>query len=164
MARRPPTSPTPPLSRQVAVRLAPPTGKAVSAEHAALAGTLRSGTSLTPSTEGEDTERYDHGIMFLVKYGEDGIVIDSSLDVSSCLGATWVGILAAEKLTGVENKLARSLASSMQMMRLRTRFDGGVYGPYLIKFTEYTTPEELESILRSMTTERRKELLKGAEI
>ena len=102
--------------------------------------------------------------MFLVKYGEDGIVIDSSLDVSSCLGATWVGILAAEKLTGVENKLARSLASSMQMMRLRTRFDGGVYGPYLIKFTEYTTPEELESILRSMTTERRKELLKGAEI
>lgn len=102
--------------------------------------------------------------MFLVKYGEDGVMIDSSLDVSSCLGATWVGILAAEKLTGVENTLARSLASSMQLMRLRTRFDGCVFGPYLIKFTEYTTPEELEAILRSMTTERRKELLKGAEI
>lgn len=102
--------------------------------------------------------------MFLVKYGEDGIVIDSSLDVSSCLGATWIGVLAAEKLTGVENTLARNLASSMQMMRLRTRFDSGVYGPYLVKFAEYTTPEELGAVLRSLTPERRKELLKGAEI
>lgn len=164
MARRRPASPTPPLSRQGVILRAPPTSRAVSAEHAELAGTLESGTSLTPSTEDEDAEHYNHGIMFLVKYGEDGIVIDSSLDVSSCLGATWIGVLAAEKLTGVENTLARNLASSMQMMRLRTRFDSGVYGPYLVKFAEYTTPEELGAVLRSLTPERRKELLKGAEI
>lgn len=102
--------------------------------------------------------------MFLVKYTEDGVTIDSSLDVSSCLGLEWPGLLAAEKLTGVENRFARSMASSMQMMRLRTRFDAGTYGPYLVKFTDHTTPQELQQYLRSLDVEDRKRFLKGAEI
>ncbi len=162
MAHRPPTSPLPPLSRRAVIQPVLPTDKEVSAEHAALAGTLKSGTSLTPSTD--EVERFDHGLMFLVKYTEDGVIIDSSLDVSSCLGLEWPGVLAAEKLTGVENRFARSMASSMQMMRLRTRFDTATYGPYLVKFTQHTTPQELQHYLRSLDVEDRKRFLKGAEI
>ena len=102
--------------------------------------------------------------MFLLKYTEDGPAIDSSLDVSSCLGATWLGVLAAEKLTSVTNHLARNLVSSVQIMRLRSRLDGSVYGPYLIKFSEYTTPEELERYLRLLDPKTRKKLLQGAKI
>lgn len=102
--------------------------------------------------------------MFLLKYTEDGPTIDSSIDVASCLGKTWQGVLAAEKLTGVENRMVRQVASAVQMMRLRTRFDGAVYGPYLFKFTDFVEPEELQEFLRNIDPNHRKKLLKGAEI
>ena len=51
MAKPRPPSPTLPLSRQVEALRAPPTSRAVSAEHAGLAGTLLSETSHTPSTD-----------------------------------------------------------------------------------------------------------------
>jgi hypothetical protein len=138
----------------------------VSAEHAALAGTLESGTCLTPNTEGDDfeEERYTNGLVFLLKYTEDGPTIDSSIDVASCLGSTWQGVLAAEKLTGVENRMVHQVASAVQMMRLRTKFDGAVYGPYLFKFTEFVEPKELQEFLRNIDPDHRKKLLKGAEI
>lgn len=100
----------------------------------------------------------------LVKYAEDGLVIDSSLDVSDLLGMEWIGVLAAEKLTGNRNEKAHKLASSLQMMRLRTQFDGHCYGPYLIKSESPLTVEELEQVLRAMPPDRRKAFLKGAAI
>lgn len=100
----------------------------------------------------------------LVKYTEDGPIIDTSLDVSDLLGREWVGVLAAEKLTGKRNEKARNLASSLRMMRLRTRLDGHCYGPYLIKSEHPLSVEELEQVLRAMPPDRRKAFLKGATI
>ena len=158
-------SPTHPLSRRVGVLHAPLTSKAVSAEHAELAGTLQSGTSHIPSTEdGDGQEVLRHGLVVLVRYNEDGLLIDSSLDVSDILGTEWVGVLAAEKLTGKRNEKAHKLASSLQMLRLRIRFDGHCYGPYLIKSEDPISVEELEQVLRAMPPDRRKAFLKGAAI
>lgn len=42
--------------------------------------------------------------------------------------------------------------------------DGACYGPYLVKFEDHTTPEELEQVLRAMEPNRRKAFLKGAAI
>lgn len=100
----------------------------------------------------------------LVRYDEDGMFIDSSLDVSDMLGMKWIGVLAAEKLTGKRNEKAHKLASSLQMMRLRTRFNSECYGPYLIKSESPLTVEELEQVLRAMPPDRRKAFLKGAAI
>lgn len=100
----------------------------------------------------------------LVRYTEDGLSIDSSLDVSDMLGLEWIGVLAAEKLTGKRNEKAHTLASYLQMMRLRTRFDGHCYGPYLIKSEAPLSVEELEQVLRAMSPDRRKAFLKGAAI
>ena len=64
MAKPRSPSPTLPLSRRVEVLHAPPTGKAASAEHAELAGTLQSGMSHTPSTEDEDEQEVlRHGLV-----------------------------------------------------------------------------------------------------
>lgn len=100
----------------------------------------------------------------LVKYTEDGLVIDSSLDVSDMLGLEWTGVLVAEKLTGKRNDKARKLAGSLGMLRLRTRLDGHCYGPYLIKSEAPLSVEELEQALRAMPSDRRKAFLKGAAI
>lgn len=165
MAKHRSPSPTPPLSLQVGPPHVPPTSKEVSAEAAELAGTLLSETSHIPSTEDEAPEdQYRHGLVFLLKYTEDGPVLDTTVDVSSVLGMEWVGMLAAEKLTGKTNKKAREVASAISMMCLRTRFDGACYGPYLVKFEDPTTPEELEQVLRAMEPNRRKAFLKGAAI
>lgn len=166
MARPRKPSPTPPLSRQPAIQPVLPTDKAVSAEHAALAGTLQSGTSLTPGIEGdEDDLPYNYGLCFLLKYTEDGPQLDVVIDVSTVLGLEWMGMLAAEKLTGKKNATARGIASSFQMMMMmRARMDGAVYGPYLIKFQEETAPETLEKYLRALDPETRKAFLNRSKI
>ena len=160
MAKPRSPSPTLPLSQPVEAPRAPPTHKAVSAEHAEPAGTLQSRTSHTPSTE----EVLRHGLVVLVKYTEDGPVIDSAFDISDLLGMEWAGVLAAEKLTGKRNDKVRALASSLSMLRLRTRFDGHCYGPYLIKTEDPISVDELEQVLRAMEPNRRKASLKGAVI
>jgi len=121
--------------------------------------------SHTPSTEdGDEQEVLRHGLVVLVTYTEDGLVIDSSLDVSDLLGMEWVGVLAAEKLTGKRNEKAHKLASSLQMMRLRIRFNSECYGPYLIKSEFPLSVKTLEQALRAMPPDRRKAFLKGAAI
>ena len=170
MAPRPKPSPIPQLSRQAGRPLALPTGKAVCAEHAELVGTLQSGTSLTHATElefedeEEETLDHKHGVVFLLKYNEDGPFIDSALDVSPILGLGWQAMLAAEKLTGQVNKQARELASHLSMLRLRSRLDGGIYGPYLIKFPEPMDIVALETFLQNLPVPYRKKLLKGAQV
>ena len=165
MAKHRSPSPIPPLSLQVGPPHVPPTSKEASAEAAELAGTLLSGMSHTPSTEGEgEQEVLRHGLVVLVKYTEDGLAIDSSLDVSDMLGLEWIGVLAAEKLTGKRNDKVRKLASFLSMLRLRTRFDGHCYGPYLIKTEDPISVDELEQVLRAMPPDRRKAFLKGAAI
>lgn len=48
------------------------------------AGTLQSGMS--PTLDTEDEEDVQYGLCFLVNYNEDGIYLDSCLDVSSAIG------------------------------------------------------------------------------
>lgn len=105
-----------------------------------------------------------HGLIVLVKYTEDGLVIDRRVDVSDMLGLEWIGVLAAEKLTGKRNDKVHELAFYLRVMRLRTRLDGHCYGPYLIKTEDPISVDELERVLRAMPPDRRKAFLEGAAI
>ena len=127
------------------------------------AGTLQSGMSPILDTEGEEDVQY--GLCFLVNYNEDGIYLDSCLDVSSAIGKTWVGVLAAEKLTGVQNQEARSLAAAMIMLGYRARFmNTEVPGPYLVKTSSPLSRNDLEKYLRSLDKAALKSFLQKAKI
>ena len=127
------------------------------------AGTLLSGTSPIPDTEDEEDVQY--GLCFLVDYNEDGIFIDSCLDVSYALGKTWVGVLAAEKLIGIQNQEARSLAAAMNTMFLRARFvSTGSPGPYLVKTSFPLSRDDLENYLRALDKPALKSLLQRSKI
>ena len=127
------------------------------------AGTLQSGMS--PTLDTEDEEDVQYGLCFLVNYNEDGIFLDSSLDVSSVLGKTWVGVLAAEKLTGVQNQEARSLAAAMTTLSLRARFvSTGSPGPYLVKTSFPLSRDDLENYLRALDKPALKSFLQRSKI
>ena len=115
------------------------------------AGTLQSGTLPTLDTEDEETEELCHGLAFLVNYGEEGIFVDSALDVSYAINKTWEGVLAAEKLTGIENAEAHTLAAGMSGLSLRARFvNTGAPGPYLVKTSFPLSRDDVEKYLRSL--------------
>ena len=115
------------------------------------AGTLQSGTLPTLDTEDEETEELCHGLAFLVNYGEEGIFVDSALDVSYAINKTWEGVLAAEKLTGIENAEAHTIAAGMSGLSLRARFvNTGSPGPYLVKTSFPLSRDDLEKYLRSL--------------
>ena len=115
------------------------------------AGTLQSGTLPTLDTDDEETEELCHGLAFLVNYGEEGIFVDSALDVSYAINKTWEGVLAAEKLTGIENAEAHTLAAGMSGLSLRARFvNTGAPGPYLVKTSFPLSRDDLEKYLRSL--------------
>lgn len=129
------------------------------------AGTLQFGMSPILDIEDEESEAAQHGLLFLVCYDEDGLYLDSCLDVSFALGKTWVGVLAAEKLTGVQNQEARSLAAAMTTLSLRARFvSTGSPGPYLVKTSFPLSRDDLEKYLRSMDKSALKSFLKKAKI
>lgn len=132
------------------------------------AGTLLSGTSPIPDIDDYeyDSVEYRHGLVFLIGYCEDGPYVDMCIDVSAVLGQTYVGMLAAEKLTGIKNNDADGIAAAIKVMELRSRFMHGSAdpGPYLIKTESPMTREELETFLRSCKPSRRKALLKQARL
>ena len=128
------------------------------------AGTLQSGMSPTLGTEG-DEEDIQFGLCFLVNYNEDGVYLDSCLDVSSAIGKTWAGVLTAEKLTGIKNQEARSLAAAMTTMSLRARFvSTGSQGPYLVKTSSPLSRDDLEKYLRSLDNTALKSFLQRSKI
>lgn len=128
------------------------------------AGTLQSGMSPTLDTE-DDEENIQYGLCFLANYNEDGVYLDSCLDVSSAIGKTWVGVLAAEKLTGIQNQEARSLAAAMTTMSLRARFvSTGSPGPYLVKTSSPLSRDDLEKYLRSLDNTALKSFLQRSKI
>ena len=127
------------------------------------AGTLQSG--MLPTLDTEDEEDVQYGLYFLVNYDEGGIFVDLALDVSYALNKTWVGILAAEKLTGIQNREARSLATAMSMLGCRARFvNTGSPGPYLVKTSFPLSRDDLEKYLRSLDKAALKSFLQKAEI
>lgn len=128
-------------------------------------GTLQSGMSLTLDTEDEDMEDIQYGLCFLVGYDEDGIYLDSCLDVSPVVGKTWVGVLAAEKLTGVQNREARLLAVGLASLNLRARFVAtGSPGPYLVKTSSPLSRDDLENYLRALDKPALKSFLQRSKI
>ena len=127
------------------------------------AGTLQSGMS--PTLDTEDGEDFRYGLYFLVNYDEDGIYLDSCLDVSPAFGKTWVGVLATEKLTGVKNQEARSLATAMAGLSLRARFvNTESPGLYLVKTSSPLSRDDLEEYLRSLDKAALKSFLQKAKI
>lgn len=129
------------------------------------AGTLQSGMLPTLDTEDEETEELCHGLAFLVNYGEEGIFVDSALDVSYALNKTWEGVLAAEKLTGVKNQEAHTLAAGMSGLSLRARFvNTGSPGPYLVKTSFPLSRDDLEKYLRSLDNAALKSFLQRSNI
>ena len=127
------------------------------------AGILQSGMSPTLDTENEEDVQY--GLFFLVNYNEDGIYLDSCLDVSSAIGKTSVGVLAAEKLTGVKNQEARSLAAAMTSLSFRARFVSTESpGPYLVKTSSPLSRDDLEKYLRSLNNTALKSFLQRSKI
>lgn len=161
MAKPPRRSSTPLLSSVQNHRHVLHIPKAGSADPAELVGIPESETSLTLDTEPEE---FKYGIVFLVKYHEDGIYIDSSVDVSPILGMAYVGMLAAEKLTGKTDEGARALASSISLLTLRAHIDTSCSGPYLVKSDTPIDTEAVEKALRAMNPDRRKEFLEGAKL
>lgn len=157
-------------SLQVDLRPALLTNKEASAEVAEPVGTHESRTSHIPNTDlsvkGElHEDQYPFGVVFLLKYAEDGPCLDAWVDVSPAIGTTGLGIMAAEKLTGKANPVHREVAISLNALRLRARIgDGACRGPYLIRLKDPITPDELEQVLRSMEPTRRKAFLKGARL
>lgn len=127
------------------------------AEHA---GILASAPSLTPDTD----EEFRYGWLFTVKYTADGLQHDWVCDVSPALGNTWQGAMAAEKLTGIVNKESHEFARFLWLAKLRTRFDGALCGPYLIKTQEPMLPGDLEKFLNTLAPEDCKALLERAKI
>jgi len=106
---------------------------------------------MSPTLDIEDGEGVQYGLCFLVNYNEDGIFLDSCLDVSYAIGKTWAGVLAAEKLTGIQNQEALSLAAAMTAMSLRARFvSTGSPGPYLVKTSSPLSRDDLENYLRAL--------------
>ena len=131
------------------------------------AGTLQSGMS--PTLDTEDEEDVQYGLCFLVNYNEDGIYLDSCLDVSAAIGKTWVGVLAAEKLTGIQNQESRSLAAAMAAamatLNLRARFvNTGLPGPYLVKTSFPLSRDDLENYLRALDKPALKSFLQRSKI
>ena len=129
------------------------------------AGTLQSGMSPTLDTEDGETEELRHGLAFLVNYGEEGIFVDSALDVSYALNKTREGVLAAEKLTGVKDQKAHSLAAAMTTLSLRARFvNTGSPGPYLVKTSFPLSRDDLEKYLRALDKPALTNFLKRSKI
>ena len=129
------------------------------------AGILQSGTLPTLDIEGGDEEDVQYGLYFLVNYNEDGIFLDSCLDVSSAIGKTWAGILAAEKLTGIRNREARSLAVAITTIGMRARFvRTGSPGPYLVKTSFPLSRDDLEKYLRALDKPALKSFLQRSKI
>ncbi len=120
---------------------------------------------MSPTLDTEDEEDVQYGLCFLVNYNEDSVYLDSCLDVSSAIGKTWVGVLAAEKLTGVQNQEARSLAAAMTTLSLRARFvSTGSPGPYLVKTSFPLSRDDLEKYLRSLDNTALKSFLQRSKI
>ena len=130
------------------------------------AGTPLSGTSPIPDIDDYDSAEYRHGLAFLLGYDEDGPYLDMCVDVSAVIGQTYVGMLAAEKLTGIKNQDVHGIAAALRAMDLRSRFMHGSAdpGPYLIRTESPLTRDEMENFLRTCEPSRRKALLKQARL
>ena len=127
------------------------------------AGTLQSG--MLPTLDTDDEEDIRFGLCFLVNYNEDGVYLDSCLDVSSAIGKTWAGVLAAEKLTGIRDREARLLPAAITTLSLRARFAGtGSPGPYLVKTSFPLSRDDLENYLRALDKPALKTFLQRSKV
>lgn len=157
MARRPsPSQILPPLSVMDPIAVLP-ASRTESVVPAGPVGTLTSETSHTPDT---DEETYRYGYMFIVRWCDGGMYLDSWYDVSRFMDIGWEGMLAAEKLTGQVNVETRNFPDRIKNMQLRARFNASEVS--FIRTQSPMTDIELELFLRAMSKEQRISFLKGA--
>jgi hypothetical protein len=126
--------------------------------NAALAGTPLFETLATSDTE------MKHGYIFLVKYNENGVLLDVVLDISEIMLIDWIGRLATQKLTGEIDLELNKLYHAISVMGIRVRMDGSVRGPYLVKSPTPISSETLQTLLSTKSREELKEFLKTAKV
>ena len=121
------------------------------------------GTPLFEMLATSDTEM-KHGYIFLVKYNENGVLLDVVFDISEIMLIDWIGRLATQKLTGEIDLGLNKLYYAISVMGLRVRMDGSVKGPYLVKSPAPISSEELQTLLSTKSREELKEFLKTAKV
>jgi hypothetical protein len=156
MARPPPPFQIlPPLSAMDPIAVLP-ASRTESVVPAGPVGILASETSHTPDTE----EEFRYGYLFIVRWYDGGMYLDSWYDVSGFMDMGWEGMLAAEKLTAQTNVEARAFSSRVKGMQLRARFNASEVS--FIRTQSPLTDIELVLFLRAMSNEQRVSFLKGA--
>lgn len=126
--------------------------------NAALAGIPLFETLATLNTE------MKHGYMFLVRYNENGVMLDAMLDISETMLIDWIGRLATQKLTGETDLELNKLYHSVSVLGIRVRMDGAIRGPYIIRSPIPISSEELQTLLSTKSREDLKEFLKTAKV
>lgn len=125
----------------------------MSAEDVELAGMGASSTSHM-----EDTK---YGYMFLVGYDEEGIYIDSFLDITPVLDG--YARMAASKLLDQQDDELESALLLAKYIELRSRFTSGS-GPYLVKANVPLDSETLLQYLASLSVEECKDFLHRSRV
>lgn len=120
----------------------------MNAEDVEIAGMGASSTS--------HTEDIEHGYMFLVGYDEEGIYIDTFVEVTPALNG--YARMAASKLLDKRDDELESALLLIKYIELRSRFTSG-NGPYLVKTSGPINDEILLQFLTSLSVEDRKDFL-----
>jgi hypothetical protein len=114
-----------------------------------------------PSTDDDEAE---YGLVFLLKWTEDGPTIDRHYDVSPLVGANGVAAKAAAKLTGHPTPEQRACEMQVRGMAIRVRMDGHVHGPYCVRGALPLPADVVQNMLRAMGREECKNFLRGAKL
>lgn len=125
----------------------------MNAEGAEIVGTAVSSTS--------HTEDIKHGYMFLVGYDEEGIYIDTFVEITPALNG-YARMATAKLLDRRDDELESALLL-VKYIELRSRFTSG-NGPYLVKTSFPLDYEALLRYLTSLSIEDRKDFLHRSRV
>lgn len=127
--------------------------RVTNAEGVELAGMEASSTS--------HTEDIEHGYMFLVGYDEEGIYIDTFVEVTPALNG--YARMAASKLLDERDVELESALLLVKYIELRSQFANG-NGPYLVKTSVPLDGKTLSQYLMSLSVEDRKDFLHRSRV
>lgn len=107
------------------------------------------------------TEDIKHGYMFLVSYDEDGIYIDTFVEITPALNG-YARMATAKLLDQQDDELEFALLL-VKYLELRSRFTSGS-GPCLVKTSVPLDSETLLQYLASLSVEDRKDFLHRSRV
>lgn len=107
------------------------------------------------------TENIEHGYMFLVGYGEEGIYIDAFVEITPALNG--YARMATSKLLDERDVELESALLLVKYIELRSQF-ASINGPYLVKTSFHLDHETLLQYLTSLSVEDRKDFLDRSKV